>query len=427
MDGDEPGRSWPQSVRALGVRDFRLFFAGGLVSSVGTNMQVAALAWVVQEQTGSALRTTAIAFIGIIPLLLLGPAAGVLADRFARRRLLVVTSALNLAQAAVLWGIWLGGLGDRYWLLFSISAIGGIFTALQTPAWQSLPAELVDRRDLPNAITLNTTQFNIARALGPLFAGLTIDHVGAGAAFGINALSYLAVILALLAMAPPPIVVPASDGLSTLQRWMAGVHYIRDRDALVLVIGVHMVFSLVVPPIIYLIPKLAIDVLGVGASAYGALLGAFGIGAIAAAVVLNANEHRVRRSRALVVGIATGSAALLGLAATDRYGAGVGAMAALGIAYVVVVSIDHGTIQTLTDDAHRGRVTSVWLMTFGFCMPLGVLGQGALADHLGVRTVLVLDGGVLATAIAVLVGARLLARLDRAVAASNDAYSNNLA
>jgi MFS family permease len=382
-------------------------------------MQVAALAWVVQAQTGSALRTTAIAFIGIVPLLLLGPAAGVLADRFRRRRVLVVTNALNLAQAAVLWVVWIVGFGDRYWLLFVLSAIGGIFTALQTPSWQSLPAELVARRDLPNAITLNTTQFNIARALGPLFAGVTIDHVGAGAAFGLNALSYLFVIAALLAMAPAPPVTPADDGLSTVRRWLAGVHYIRERDALVLVIGVHMVFSFVVPPIVYLVPKLAIDVLGVGASAYGALLGAFGIGSIAAAVVLNANEHRLRRSRALVTGLSAGSVALLGLAATNRYGVGVVAMSVLGIAYVVVVSIDHGTIQTLTDDEHRGRVTSVWLMTFGFCMPLGVIGQGALADRLGVRTVLVADGAILAIAIAVLVAARLLARLDRAVAHSN--------
>jgi MFS family permease len=419
MVADEPGRPWPRSVRALGVRDFRLFFGGGLVSSVGTNMQVAALAWVVQAQTGSALRTTAIAFVGIVPLLLLGPAAGVLADRFARRRLLVVTSALNLAQAAVLWVVWIAGWGERYWLLFALSGIGGVFTALQTPAWQSLPAELVERRDLPNAITLNTTQFNIARALGPLFAGLVIDHLGAGAAFGANALSYFAVIVALLAMAPAPPVVPADDGLGTVQRWFQGVRYIRERDALMLVIGVHMVFSFVVPPIVYLVPKLAIDVLGVGASAYGALLGSFGIGAIAAAVVLNANEHRVARSRALVTGLAAGSAALLASAATDRYGVGVAAMALLGIAYVVVVSIDHGTIQTLTDDAHRGRVTSVWLMTFGLCMPIGVIGQGALADRLGVRTVLVVDGAILATAIAVLLGARLLGRLDRAVAHSN--------
>ncbi len=390
-------------------------------------MQVAALAWVVQEHTGSALRTTAIAFIGIVPLLLLGPAAGVLADRFRRRRVLVVTNALNLAQAVALWLVWVAGLGDRYWLLFALSAIGGIFTALQTPSWQSLPAELVERRDLPNAITLNTTQFNIARALGPLFAGLTIDHIGAGATFGINALSYLFVIAALLAMTPPPFVARPDDGLTTVQRWMAGVRYIRARDALVLVICIHMVFSIVVPPIVYLVPKLAIEVLGVGASAYGVLLGGFGIGAVVAAVVLNANEHRIRRSRALATGVGFGSAALLGLAAASRYTPGVFAMVALGVAYLVVVSIDHGTIQTLTDDEHRGRVTSVWLMTFGLCMPIGVLGQGALADHLGVRSVLALDGAVLLALLVVLVASGRLRRLDRAVEAANRDYSNNLA
>jgi predicted MFS family arabinose efflux permease len=255
-----------------------------------------------------------------------------------------------------------------------------------------------------------------------LCAGLTIDHIGAGATFAVNAASYAVVIAALVAMAPAPPVARPDDGLTTVQRWMEGVHYIRARDALVLVIGVHMVFSFVVPPIVYLVPKLAIEVLGVGASAYGALLGAFGIGAIGAAVVLNANEHRIRRSRALATGVGFGAAALLGLAATTRYAPGVVAMVALGIAYLVVVSIDHGTIQTLTDDEHRGRVTSVWLMTFGLCMPIGVLGQGALADHIGVRSVLAIDGSILLTLLVVLLATRLLSRLDRATA-----HSNNLA
>ncbi len=407
------GANWHRSVRALGHRNFRAFFTGGLISSIGTNMQVAALAWVVQHQTGSATRTTAIAFIGIIPMLILGPAAGVLADRFERRRILMLTSALNLSQAAVLWLAWVAGDGNRYWLLFTLSAIGGIFTALQTPAWQALPAQLVPRSDLPNAITLNTTQFNIARALGPLCAGVMIERWSAGGAFLLNALSYAAVIIALIVMGPVRGRVSTHDAsVGTIRNWLGGVDYIRARPALRVVIGVHMVFAFVVPPVVYLIPKLSISVLHVGAASYGVLLGVFGIGAIAAAVVLNVHEDSIRRSLALGFGLGCGALSLLGLAATNHYSWGIVAMIGLGVTYLVVVSINHGTIQTMTDDDHRGRVTSVWLMTFGLFMPVGSIVQGVLADRIGVRSVLAGDGAILVALLAWVSARKLLTTLD---------------
>ena len=399
-----------------------MFLGGGIISSIGSNMQIAALAWVVQAQTGSATRTTAIAFIGIIPLLLLGPTAGVLADRLPRRKLLVATNLLNGLQALTLWGVWVGDAVDSYWLLFGLSLLGGIFTAIQTPAWQSLPAELVRRDHLLNAITLNSTQFNIARALGPLAAGFSIEHWGAGAAFGINAASYMAVIAALLMMGPSPAVHAPADELTNFQRWRLGLQHILEHPALRLVIGVHMVFALVIPPVIYLIAKLSQDELHVGAGSYGALLGVFGIGAIIAAVLLGSNEDRVRRSRALTLGIVMAVVAMAGLSAARIYIGALAAMVVLGAAYLVVVSVDHGAIQTFTDDQYRGRVTSVWLMTFGLCMPFGVLGQGALTDAIGVRSVFALDAVVMLTLIVVLSTRQVLTRLD----ADTGIYSNSL-
>ena len=414
--------AYPKALRAMESRDFRVFLGGGIISSIGSNMQIAALAWVVQAQTGSATRTTAIAFIGIIPLLLLGPTAGVLADRLPRRKLLVATNILNGLQALALWGAWVGDAGDSYWLLFGLSLLGGIFTAIQTPAWQSLPAELVRRDHLLNAITLNSTQFNIARALGPLAAGFSIERWGAGAAFGINAASYMAVIAALLMMGPSPAVHAPADELTNFQRWRLGLQHIFEHPALRLVIGVHMVFALVIPPVIYLIAKLSQDELHVGAGSYGALLGVFGIGAIIAAVLLGSNEDRVRRSRALTLGIVMAVVAMAGLSAARNYIGALAAMVVLGAAYLVVVSVDHGAIQTFTDDQYRGRVTSVWLMTFGLCMPFGVLGQGALTDAIGVRSVFALDAVVMLTLIIVLSTRQVLTRLD----ADTGVYSNSL-
>ncbi len=400
----------------MASRDFRVFLAGGIVSSIGSNMQIAALAWVVQAQTGSAMRTTAIAFIGIIPLLLLGPTAGVLADRLPRRKLLVGTNILNGFQALALWGVWVGGAGDSYWLLFALSFFGGIFTAIQTPAWQSLPAELVERDHLLNAITLNSTQFNIARAIGPLAAGVVIEQWGAGAAFGLNAASYTAVIVALLMLGPAPTVHAPADGLTNFQRWRLGLQHILEHPTLRLVIGIHMVFALVIPPVIYLIPKLSQDELRIGASSYGVLLGVFGIGSIIAAVTLGNSEDRVRRSRALALGITMAAVSMAGLASARSYVAGLAAMVMLGAAYLIVVSVDHGAIQTFTDDQYRGRVTSVWLMTFGLCMPCGVLGQGALTDAIGVRTVFTIDAAIMLIMLGLLGLRRVLHRLDTTTA-----------
>lgn len=405
-------RSLPRSLRAFAHRDFRMFFAGGFASSIGSNMQVAALAWVVQRSTGSAVRTTAIAFIGIIPLLLLGPAGGVLADRIPRRRLLIATNAANGGQALALWAVWSAGWGDRYWLLFGLSLVGGVFTALQTPAWQSLPAELVPRVDLPNAITLNSTQFNIARALGPLAAGITIETMGAGAAFFVNALSYVVVIAALAALRSRPAHRGADDGLSTLARWLEGVRYVRASPGLMVAMGMHSVFALVGPPIVYLIPKLSLDVLHIGAGRYGLLLGTFGIGAVIAAAWFGGADHRVRPSRALAVGFELAAVSFLVLSVARGLGVGMLAMVGYGAAYLVIVSVDHGAIQHFSDDAHRGRVTSVWLMTFGLFMPVGVLSQGVLADHFGVATVLRIDAAIMACTIAGALALRRLGAID---------------
>lgn len=408
----DQARDWPRSIRAFESRDFRIFLGGGIVSAIGTNMQIAALAWVVQRNTGSAAKTTLIAFIGIIPLLVLGPAAGVLADRVRRRKLLVVTNILNGGQAIALWAIWAAGYGDSYWLLFSLSLLGGVFTAIQTPAWQALPSELVEREHLLNAITLNSTQFNIARALGPLCAGLAIDNFGAGTAFLLNAMSYLAVIAALVMMSPAPPVDAPNDGLSTWERFREGIRYITGRPQLRLVLGLHMVFAFVIPPVIYLIPKLCQDELKIGASSYGVLLGVFGIGSISAALALGRREDALRTSRSLVTGLGTGGLALAALAAAQNYAQAVVAMIALGAAYLIVVSIDHGVIQSFTDDNFRGRVTSVWLMTFGACMPMGVMLQGVLTDHIGLRWVFGGDAAIIAILISALTIPRRLAILN---------------
>ena len=183
--------------------DFAAFWTGGVISSTGSQMQLAALAWVVAEQTRSGTRTLLLVFLGTIPLVVLSPVGGHLADRFPRRRLMLWTTAVQTVIAFALWWAWMRGAGS-YWVLAVFSILGGTAGALNSPAWQALVPELVPRTDLRNAVMLNSAQFNIARATGPAIAGVMIDGVGNGPVFLANAVSFLAVIVALVCMSESP-------------------------------------------------------------------------------------------------------------------------------------------------------------------------------------------------------------------------------
>jgi MFS family permease len=395
-------RPLPRSLRALSFHDFRVFWVGAIGSSIGNNMQLAALLWVVAVATRSASKVTLIAFITVVPLLLLGAVGGALADRFPRRRLLLVTQTLLMIQAFALWALWEVGLGS-YWVLFTVSLVGGVLIALNIPAWQSIVPELVPRSFLQNAVTLNSVQFNVARAVGPMLAGVLIAWVGAGICFLINALSFVLVLIALLLMTSADTAPQQPDGErpGVFAGFKESVRYLRNERGLQVAIGTHAAFALLAAPVVQLIPVLSVEVLDVGSEAYGLLLGSFGVGAVAIAFVIGSLDERVLPSRLLGGGLALTSLAVLGLGLAPGLAVGVLFMLAFGASYVTVVAIDHSTIQALSDDHIRGRITSLWLMTFGTGFPLGTILMGVIADVVGVRAVLVAAGILVAV---VLVG-----------------------
>jgi MFS family permease len=410
-------RPLPRALRALAFRDFRLFWSGAIASSIGTNMQLAALAWVVAISTRSATKVTLIAFVTVFPLLVLGPVGGALADRFARRRLLLVTQTALMAQAFVLWAVWQAGLGS-YWVLFWVALAGGVLVALNTPAWQSIVVDLVPRSHLQNAITLNSAQFNVARATGPMIAGVLLAQVGAGACFLVNALSFAFVLLALVAIRPTK-VAPRQEAAvrpGLVAGFTESLRYLRAEPGLVVAIGTHAVFAFLAAPVVQLIPVLSVEVLDVGSEAYGLLLGSFGVGAVAIAFVIGTIDQRVAPSRLLAGGLVLTVVSGLGLGLSPGLAVGVVFMVVFGAAYVTVVAVDHNAIQALTDDRIRGRITSLWLMTFGIFFPVGTLLQGVLADAVGVRTVLVGSATLVAVALVFVVARGLLPRIDPATA-----------
>ena len=406
-------RPLPRSMRALAFHDFRIFWAGALGSSIGNNMQLAALLWVVAVATHSAAKVTLIAFITVVPLLVLGPLGGLLADRFPRRRLLLVTQTLSMVQAFLLWGLWEAGLAS-YWVLFGLSLAAGVVIALNVPAWQSIVPELVPRGFLQNAITLNSTQFNVARAAGPMLAGLLIAYVGAGICFLINALSFVLVLIALLVITSadtaPESIHDERPGL--FAGFAESIRYLRNEPGLKVAIGTHAAFALLAAPVVQLIPVLSVEVLHVGSEAYGLLLGSFGVGAVAIAFVIGSLDERVLPSRLLAAGLALTAASVLGLGLAPGLAFGVLFMVAFGASYVTVVAIDHSTIQALSDDHIRGRITSLWLMTFGTGFPLGTILMGVIADVVGVRAVLVVAGALVALVLAGVMLRRLLPYID---------------
>jgi MFS family permease len=412
-------RPLPRSVRALAFHDFRVFLTGAIGSSIGNNMQLAALLWVVAVATRSAGKVTLIAFITVVPLLLLGPLGGALADRFPRRRLLLVTQTLSMLQAFALWIVWETGFGS-YWALFALSLAGGVFIALNVPAWQSIVPELVPRDFLQNAITLNSVQFNVARAAGPMVAGLLIAWVGAGICFLINALSFVLVLVALL------LITSADTAPGEADRDRPGVfagfkeslRYLRAQPGLQVAIGTHAAFALLGAPVVQLIPVLSVEVLDVGSAAYGLLLGSFGVGAVAIAFVIGSLDERVLPSRLLAGGLALTAVSVAGLGLAPGLAVAVLVMVAFGGSYVTVVAIDHSTIQALSDDHIRGRVTSLWLMTFGTGFPLGTILMGVIADVVGVRAVLVTAGALVALVLVFVTARRLLPYIDKGAPAT---------
>jgi MFS family permease len=409
-------RPLPRALRAFRFRDFRRFWFGSLGSSIGNNMQIAALAWVVAVSTRSAIQVTAIAFVTIFPLLVLGPVGGALADRFPRRRLLLVTQALMMVQAFALWGVWEAGYAN-YWVLFGIALAGGIVFAINTPAWQSIVPQLVPRTHLQNAITLNSTQFNVARAVGPMLAGLLIAQVGAGWCFLVNALSFLAVLAALLAISSSDVATRTADDAAPGIRegFQESLRFLRAEPGLRIALCVTAVFAGLAAPIVQLVPVLSVEVLDIGAESYGLLLGSFGIGAVAMAVVIGTVDQRVLPSRLLTCGLGLAGCAIVGLALSPTVPVGVLWMVAYGGAYVTVASMNMSTIQSLSDDHIRGRITSLWLMTFGTCFPFGTMLMGVAADAFGVRAVFIASGALIGIALLALTARRALAHIDAPV------------
>jgi MFS family permease len=378
-------------VRALGSRNFRLFFFGQAVSLIGTWMQLIAMRWLVYRLTKSELMLGMVGFISDAPLFLLVPFAGVLADRLKRHRIMVVTQSLSALQAALLA---LLVLTDQVavWHVFVLGGLLGIVSAFDITARQAFIVDIIEERaNLPNAIALNSFIFNGALLVGPAVAGILIAMVGEGPCFALNSLSYLAVLGALFLMKIPEKTFSASP-LDFKAAIMEGAAYtftsVPMRSIMMLVAAV----SLVAASYTLLMPVFAEDILRGGPRVFGYLMSATGVGALAGAIFLASRRRLKGLAEMIVIAGALYGVGLVALSFSSSLAIALIIALALGISLMLQMASSNTIVQSIVDDQKRGRVMSLFVMARRGIESLGSLLFGAIANWVGTPRTLMIGG-----------------------------------
>jgi MFS family permease len=380
----------PVPLRALAFRDFRLFCSGQLVSLVGTWMQSVAQSWLVLELTNSPFRLGLVGTLQFAPMLLLSFFAGVLADRLPKRRLLVVTQSVMAAQALALAALVASGRVE-YWHVVAMAAVYGLANALDMPARQSFVADMVGKEALVSAIALNSAMFNGARVVGPALAGLAIARWGTATAFAVNALSFLAVIGALLAMETEGL--PRRPGGRRIGSEIAeGLAYAVRTPRILLVLGLVLVVSVFLFNYNVMVPLLARQGLGLDAHGFGLLMAALGVGAVAGALTLAMLGHGRPAVRSLIVPALVLAVATAALALATRFGLAAALLAVMGFCGILVMAGANTSHQLTAPDELRGRIMSLHMLAFAGMTPFGAFMVGSLAERLGIRATLAVVG-----------------------------------
>lgn len=404
-----------QLTRALRHRNYRLFFAGQSVSLVGTWVTRIATSWLVYRLTGSELLLGITGFVGQIPLFVLAPFAGVLADRWSRHRILVVTQVLSALQSlALAWLALRGTITVTHVLLLQVAQ--GVINSFDTPARQAFVVEMVeDRADLPNAIALNSSMFNASRIIGPTIGGLIIAAVGEGWCFAIDGISYVAVILSLLAMRLPAREVPA-ERPHVLDELRSGFDSVfRFAPVRELLLNVALIGTMGMPYAV-LMPVFAAKILHGGANTQGLLMTASGAGALAGTIYLASRHTVVGLGRVITAATMLLSAGLIVFALSRNLLLSMLVLPAVGAGMMLQAASANTILQTIVDERLRGRMMAFYSVAVLGTTPIGSLAAGVLAEHIGApRTILC--GAVLCAAGGVWFAIRrpLLAELVRPI------------
>lgn len=378
-------------LRALQYKNYRLFFGGQAVSLIGTWMQQIALSWLIYRLTGSPFLLGVVSFSSQIPTFLLSPIAGVYADHFDKRKILIITQSLSMIQAFLLVFLIAADLISVWWII-TLNIMLGIINGFDMTSRQAFVVEMVENKDdIGNAIALNSMMFNLARLIGPSLAGIIIAAADETVCFLINGISYIGVIIALIKMNTPK---PENTFRRNeiLNNIKEGFKYTVEFTPVRIILGQVALISLAGMPYIVLMPVFAKEVLGGGADTLGFLIGAVGVGAFFGAIFLASRKTVLGLGRVIARTAFSFSVAVILFAHSDLLWVSLLLMAAAGFSAMVQLSSGNTIIQTITDDSMRGRVMSFYTMSFMGAAPLGSLIAGSSADAIGAPLTLTFGG-----------------------------------
>lgn len=381
-------------LRAFRYRNYRLFFGGQIVSLTGTWITITATSWLVYRLTGSALLLGVVGFASQIPSFLLTPFAGIFIDRWNRHRLLVATQTASMVISFVLAALTLSNTISIPWLI-GVSVFQGIVNAFDMPGRQAFVVTLVeDKRDLGNAIALNSSMFNAARLVGPSVAGAVIAMSSEGWCYLIDGVSYLSVIAALVAMRVPVAVRHEPHHESPLEQFQEGWRYAwssRPIRSVLLLIGL---ICLVGVPYTVLMPVFAAEMLGGGAHTLGFLMTATGGGALLGALWLASRRTIAGLGRNIPIAGVIFSCGLMGFAFSRTLWLSIVLLVVTGFGFIVLVASGNTLVQTIVEDAKRGRVMAFFLMAYFGTTPFGSLVAGAVSARIGAPYTLAIGAGL---------------------------------
>jgi MFS family permease len=381
-----------RTFKAFTYRDYRLLWAGAFTSSVGTWMQQVAQAWLIFTMTGSASLLALDAFLGAAPFLLFSLFGGVFADRFDRRRILLSSQFVQLSTAFLLAGLIFTN-HVAVWMILTLSFVVGFAQSFGGPAYQALVPTLVDREDLSNAVALNSIQFNLARVIGPVLAGIAFYKLGAAACFALNGLSFVAVIAAILLLKRGAPSAPAAEPV--WRSLKTGLKAVRDARPLRRLVAMAFAGSFCSIPLVTFLPVFAKDIFHRDAKGYSGLLAAFGIGAVVGAIGVAGFGHVKRKGIVAVATQMTFGALMIAFAVSRNPILSYAILVAAGAALMVIFAMFMTLVQTIVEDHLRGRVVSIYTLAFRGAMPLSNLVGVFAASLVSVPTILVANGLIL--------------------------------
>lgn len=396
-----PATGLRHAFSALRHRDFALFWSAAAVSNTGSWMQTITVPYVIYALTRSTAWVGFTAFIMFLPGVLAGPASGAIADRFSRRSVLLVTTAIQTAVALGLWALWVSDLASPGNLV-AVLVVSSVAGNINITAWQSFVPSLVPPDALLGAVRLNSVQFTAARAVGPALGGAVLARFGPGVAFMANAVSFVFVVAALLVVRPRATPVAAA-GESIMRQFAEGVRYMRDQAAMWQPLVTILVVSFLPSALVQLAPAFAEEQFDTSQAGYGLLVAAYGLGSVLGSVLIAAHADRGRRSAAALVGLAGSISGVLLVAATTSLPVGLVGLFVMGASYVTITISLNTSIQVRVDEVFRGRAVSLYLMAMLTGLPLGALALGWVADGIGLRTTTVATAVLLAVYSAIVV------------------------